>query len=287
MRSNKKRWMLLGGISGATMSAVVVGALGVFAGSGVAASTARPQPITQPTVTGTPQEGQTLTGHNGRWANNPTDFNFFWMRCNANGGSCANIIGAHAATYTLNSVDVGNTVRFKVQARNNDGSTFAVSAQTAEVTKAGSPTPPPPSPGPPPPSKTGCPPGTGTAQASDLTEPAKMILDGQQGTPNVVTSSTTDLTLRYHVSDSCGQNVQGALVYSTAVPFNQWSIPAEVPTGPDGWATMTMHRLKGFPVSSHQQLIALFARARRSGESLLSGLSTRRLFSLPVNLKAG
>ena len=122
---------------------------------------------------------------------------------------------------------------------------------------------------------------------NDITPPAHLLLDGQQSDPGVVTGSTNDVTLRYHVSSSCGQSVGGALVYTTAVPFNQWSIPAEAATGSDGWVSVTMHRLKGFPVGPHQQLIALFARARKSGESLLGGISTRRLFSVRVNLQAG
>ena len=274
--SSRKRWLLVGGLSGATLSAVVVGALGIFAGSGLAAPQAKPQPKTSPTITGAPQVGQVLTGHNGDWRNNPSDFNFFWTRCNANGGSCANINDAHAQTYTLTSVDVGNTLRFKVEAINSDGNAFAVSVPTAVITSSTSPPPPPPS--------RGCPSGSGPVSVNDITPPAHLLLDGQQSNPSVVTGATNDITLRYHVSSSCGQSVVGALVYSTAVPFNQWSIPAEAATGGDGWATVTTHRLKGFPVGPHQQLIALFARARKSGESLLGGISTRRLFSVRVNL---
>ena len=77
--------------------------------------------------------------------------------------------------------------------------------------------------------------------------------------------------------------MQGALVYATAVPFNQLSIPAEQTTNSDGWAELDFRMLAGFPVSSHQQLIAIFTRARKSGEDLLGGISTRRLFSIHVN----
>src|SRR5947209_4762693 len=71
----------------------------------------KPQNTSPPSVSGTPQQGQKLTGSKGTWANNPTDFNYFWVRCDKSGGSCSDISNAHAATYTLTSADVGNTVR--------------------------------------------------------------------------------------------------------------------------------------------------------------------------------
>ena len=90
--------------------------------------------------------------------------------------------------------------------------------------------------------------------------------------------------MRYHVSACGGRSVQGALVYVTATPYNQLSTPGEQPTGSNGFAELSFHTLSGFPVSQKQQLLAMFVRARKPSENLLGGISTRRLFSIPVSL---
>jgi hypothetical protein len=143
-RSVKKRGALFGAALGVGAAFALVIGLGVFAGAGTAASAAAPKNTSPPTITGTPQEGQKLTGDKGTWSNSPTDYNFFWTRCDKDGGSCSNISGAHAATYTLTSADVANTLRFKVEAKNADGSTFASSVPTAVIAAATKAPPPPP-----------------------------------------------------------------------------------------------------------------------------------------------
>jgi hypothetical protein len=275
---NRRRWMLFGAFIGmATTLALVVG-LGVFAGAGAASSSAKPANTSPPTISGTAQENSTLTGSKGVWSNSPTDYNYFWLRCNKAGNNCSSIGSAHNATYTLTSADVGRTLRFRVTAKNADGSTNSTSVPTAVITAATKPPPPAPA--------TGCPSGTGAVQVGDVSSPARLLIDQQQTSPTVVNRGTNQLTVRYHVTACKGRSVQGALVYATAVPFNQLSIPAEQPTNADGWAQLNFNMLAGFPVSPKQQLIAIFTRARKSGEDLLGGISTRRLFSVQVNLNS-
>ena len=119
---------------------VVVGARNAF-GTATAASTptavvpvGTPTNTSLPTISGTPQVGQTLTAGTGSWTGNPTSFSFQWQRCNASGTSCADISAATGGTYGLGSADLGSTVRVAVTARNSVGEATAVSAPTAVVT---------------------------------------------------------------------------------------------------------------------------------------------------------
>jgi hypothetical protein len=244
-------------------------------------SQAASPPVNQspPTISGKAQVGETLTASNGTWSGaTPITYSYSWRRCDQNGGSCSGISGATDKTYDLKAVDSGNTLRVRVTAKNTDGSNSSTSVPTAVVAAATAP---------PPTTKDGCPTsGSGTLDIATVSSPARLLVDGQQASPTVIPRSATDVTLKFHVSACGGRSVQGALVYATAVPFEQFNVPAEVATGSDGWATMTLHRASRFPASPRQQLLAVFVRARKSGESLLGGISTRRLVSFPVNLNS-
>ena len=235
----------------------------------VVSSAAAPVNTAPPTISGTPAVGATLTATNGTWNGTPTGYTYAWGRCDANGNSCATISGAAAQTYLLSQADAGTTLRVTVTATNSAGSTAATSVPTALV---------------PAPVTTGCPSGTGVMQIADVTPPARLQIDQQTINPAVVTPSTGSIQLHARVTACGGRPVQGALLYTTAVPYNQYSVPPEGTTGADGTTVLTMTKRVGFPVSNKQQLLVMFLRARKASDPLTGGISTRLLVSFPVKL---
>ncbi len=249
----------------------------VVAGLSNAASEAAPVNTAEPKISGTAQQGQTLTATSGTWTSASTiNYAYQWRRCNAQGAGCSNIGGADDSSYLVKGGDVGDTLRVRVTAKNADGSAQSTSNQT-DVVKAATPTPPP--------TTNGCPTtGSGPLDIAQVTSPAHLAIDGQSVSPSPIARSTTDVTVKFHVSACNGRPITGALIYVTAVPYSQWSIPPETATGADGWATLTMHQDRFWPASSRQQLLVMFVRARKSGEDVLGGISARRLVSFPVHL---
>jgi hypothetical protein len=264
MRRNLK---ILGLALGATL--LLLASIAGLAETGGAAPQAAPTNQTPPTISGTAEDGKTLTANNGTWTGSPTSFGYQWRRCDKDGGSCADIGGATDKTYVLKKIDVDNTMRVRVTARNSDGSASATSVPTAVVKAA--PAPP-----------SGCA-GNAPIAIASVSPPERLEVDGQSITPGVVGRSSQTVTIRAHVSCN-GKAVQGALVLVEAVPFNQFNSPAEAATGADGWAQVTMTQLSGFPAARRQQLLVAFIRARKAGEPVLGGVSTRRLVSFPVDL---
>jgi hypothetical protein len=91
-----------------------------------------------PTVTGTAQQGKTLTTTTGTWTGTggTISYAFQWQRCNPDSTACADIIGATSQTYTVGSADVSNTLRSSVSATDTTGTATQASATTATVTAA-------------------------------------------------------------------------------------------------------------------------------------------------------
>jgi hypothetical protein len=249
------------------------------AGAAGARQAVAPTNTALPTITGTTTVGQVLTANTGSWSGtNPITFTYAWRQCDAVGGNCKGVAMNNKSTYTLVAAQGGNTMRVEVTATNGDGASAATSAATAVIAKESTPTT---TTGPAPPPANGCSTMGGTVPIADITSPAHLKIDAFQVNPSPVTFGTKALTVRVHIS-GCGGNVQGALVYVTAVPYNMFNVPDEATTGGDGWATLSFNALPGFPVSQKQSLLVMFIRARKNGEDLLGGISARRLVSFTV-----
>ena len=98
-----------------------------------------PQPpvnTSLPVISGSAQQGQSLTGSNGAWSNSPSSYGYQWQRCNSSGAACVAIPAAIGNSYLLVAADVGATLRFQVTATNGSGPASATSVQTAVVTAA-------------------------------------------------------------------------------------------------------------------------------------------------------
>src|SRR3954454_16902003 len=99
-------------------------------------------------------------------------------------------------------------------------------------------------------------------------------------TPTVLRSRST-FTARFRVMDSCGRPGQGAVVYVPGVPFGKVQNSPEVATDGQGWATIQMTPTTRLPLVRGTAL-QLFVRARKSGETPLGGISTRRLVQVGI-----
>lgn len=234
------------------------------------ASSTAPQRTSNPTISGTPQVGQTMTATTGNWNGaQPITFAYQWQRCDANGDSCVVIPGATAKTYVPQAADVGQTLRVVVTAKNSSGSASATSVPTGVVRKAGVP--------------------SGSAiSVTEVSLPARLILDRFEYSPNPVRSTQDVLTLRFRVSDTEDHRIQGALVYVLGTPYNRFSVPPETQTGGDGWVTLQLQPTPRLADQLHRGgKFNFFVRARKPGDSLLAGVSTRRLVQINLSSPSG
>lgn len=228
----------------------------------VKASGTAPANTSAPLVSGTFKEGSTLTVANGAWSGSPAPtFTYQWQRCDATGGGCVDLPGATATTYKAVAADTGNTLRVKVTATNSHGSTLATTAETTLIAPA-----------------TGTVGGKAVAVAQ-VSLPNRLIVDNLRFTPNPLRTRNA-FVARFHVSDTRGFSIQGALVYALGLPYS-WSRTApEATTDGTGWASITMQPTASMPLN--RNALVIFVRARKPGDNLLAGVSTRRLVQVGI-----
>jgi hypothetical protein len=226
----------------------------------VSANTA-PSLVSPPTISGTPAVGETLHANHGTWTANPTSYGYDWLRCDQNGNSCSST-GSRGTDYGVRSADVDHSIRVKVTARNAKGSRSAISDQTAVVTTAGG----------------GGGGGGGTAvPVSSVSLPNQLVVSGLQFSPNPGTHAP--ITARFKVSDARGRAISGALVYVIGLPYGWIRNAPEQATDGTGVATITLVPTAAMPRTAS---LVMFVRARKPGENLLAGVSTRRLVQLRI-----
>jgi len=212
-----------------------------------------PIDTTAPKVSGTVAVGNTVTVSGGSWSGTqPIAVSYRWERCDSNGGNCSWINGATAADYRITTADAGHRLIVEVTAKNAYGSQQAVvTAGNIGGSGAG-----------------------GAVLVGTVNLPDRLVIDRVKFSPNPARARTPILA-RFHVSDGSGRSVSGALVYALGLPYGWTYHTPEQATDATGWATLTIRPTRTMPL--RRGALVMFVRARKPGDSLLAGVSTRRL----------
>jgi hypothetical protein len=237
-------------------------ALAAVVGMADAQSQVIPANTENPAVVGAAQDGQLLAAKDGEWSGtNPMTFAYQWQRCDANGAACANITGATGKVYRAATTDVSHTLRVVVSAKNDTGTTSETSAASPVVDR--------------PTGATRLADGKYSIPATSVAEPYRLVLTGIQFAPSVL-RSRAPLTGRFRVTDTRGYVVRDAIVLVTGVPLGWINAPQEVSTNVDGYATVQLQPTTRLRLVRGGSMV-MFVRARKQGDDLLAGISTRRL----------
>jgi hypothetical protein len=251
---------------------MLVGTVAVFSTIGSASPNAAqqqygPTNTSPPALTGDARATQQLTTSNGAWqSSSAITYTYAWQRCDAAGAGCADIAGATANRYTAQTADIGKRLRSEVTAKNATGSSVAFSALTEVVVAENAE------------GQIRLANGLISVPASSVAAPQRLIVSDIQFSQMPI-RSRNPLQARFRVKDTRGFVVREALVYANAIPFGRITQPGEVRTDQEGWATMTITPTRLLPLANGY-LLTMFVRARKSGDNILAGVSTRRLISV-------
>jgi RHS repeat-associated protein len=94
----------------------------------------KPSNSALPAISGTPEDGQTLSASTGSWSGTPSlSYAYQWQRCDGSGESCSDVSGATGSTYNAGFEDLGSRLRVRVTATNVAGAAEAASTASAFV----------------------------------------------------------------------------------------------------------------------------------------------------------
>jgi streptogramin lyase len=106
--------------------------------SPISAAVAAVADTSAPIITGSADDGETLSASVGTWEGPPPlSYGYQWQHCNSSGSECTNISAATSSSYLLGHDDVGTTLRLVVTATNSAGSASGTSVATAVVAPLG------------------------------------------------------------------------------------------------------------------------------------------------------
>jgi hypothetical protein len=222
-----------------------------------------------PTISGSAVENQKLTANEGTWTGDgPIKFAYQWRQCDAGGNKCSDLSKATSKTYTLQTADIGHTIRVVVTASDKDGKTSVTSGQTGVIASSG------------PAGAIKLSNGETSIPITSVALPERLVISDIQFSPNPVRSRSQVVTLRVKVKDTRGYVVRGALVFARSTPVVS-STPPEQLTQQDGWVTLTTVPQTDWPRRSDYN-VQFFVRARKNGDDTLAGVSTRRLVQVGI-----
>ena len=230
--------------------------------SPVIADNTAPSATAPPTISGSAAVGEELTANDGTWTGAPDRYAYQWQQCDAAGSACAAVAGATGKIYGVRSADQGRTLRVAVTAVNPKGRTTAVTVQTGIVRGAGS--------------------GGGTAVSiTNVSLPDRLVISAVTFTPNAIRNRSDAVMMSVRVSDTRGRLVSGALVLAAGIPFGRVTTMPETATNASGIATLSFQPTVRLPIRGGNA-VQFFLRARKAGDNVLAGVSSRRLVQVRI-----
>ncbi len=193
----------------------------LYAGA-ASATTAPPLNTSPPVISGTAQDGRTLTTASGTWSSSatPVTYRYQWQRCDSSGANCVAITSATLTTYRVTAADVGHEINVAVTATDKLAQTSQVVA--AAVGPAAAPAPP---------VSTAAPPITGTAQDGQMLT----VKSGTWSSPDSLVYSYSWQRCDNTLSNCVGNgSVAGAAYRLTPADVNHRIIATVVGTDKEG-----------------------------------------------------